>query len=106
MQSLFKSLLVVVLLLSVVPAEAACRSAKLKRIFNSLHGYPNGRKGYVIDHLCALAKCNGTDTLHNLQYQTIEEAKAKDKWESTPAGCKKTCDSTNSLSYRTVYNCN
>lgn len=36
--------------------------------------------GYVIDHVIAL-KRNGTDTPDNMQWQTFEEAKEKDKWE-------------------------
>lgn len=41
-------------------------------------------KGYVIDHVNPLA-CGGADAPANLQWQTREEAKAKDKWERT--GC-------------------
>ena len=37
-------------------------------------------KGYVVDHIKALA-CGGADTPANMQYQTKAEAKAKDKWE-------------------------
>ncbi len=37
-------------------------------------------KGYVIDHIKALA-CGGADSPSNMQWQTIEAAKAKDKWE-------------------------
>lgn len=36
--------------------------------------------GYVIDHVIAL-KRNGTDTPDNMQWQTIEDAKVKDKSE-------------------------
>ncbi len=36
--------------------------------------------GYVIDHVHALA-CGGADAPSNMQWQTIAEAKAKDKWE-------------------------
>ena len=36
--------------------------------------------GYVIDHIQALA-CGGPDHQSNMQWQTIEEGKAKDKWE-------------------------
>lgn len=43
-------------------------------------------KGYVIDHIDPLA-CGGADTPANMQYQTIAEAKAKDKWERL--GCDK-----------------
>ncbi len=37
-------------------------------------------KGYVIDHVKALA-CNGADAPSNMQWQTVAEAKVKDKWE-------------------------
>lgn len=40
--------------------------------------------GYVVDHVIPLCK-NGPDTVANMQWQTIAEGKAKDKWE-----CKKT----------------
>ena len=37
-------------------------------------------KGYVIDHINPLA-CGGADAPLNMQWQTIAEGKAKDKWE-------------------------
>jgi hypothetical protein len=48
-------------------------------------GYPNGRPGYVIDHIKPLA-CGGADALSNMQWQTVAEAKAKDKIERV--GCQ------------------
>lgn len=39
-----------------------------------------GCKGYVIDHIKPLA-CGGEDKAHNMQWQTIYDAKQKDKWE-------------------------
>jgi hypothetical protein len=42
--------------------------------------------GYVVDHIIPLA-CNGPDRPSNMQWQTVAEAKAKDKWERK--GCKK-----------------
>jgi hypothetical protein len=36
--------------------------------------------GYVKDHIVPLCK-GGADEPWNLQWQTVEEAKAKDKWE-------------------------
>ena len=37
-------------------------------------------KGFVVDHVVALA-CGGADRPANMQYQSIADAKAKDKWE-------------------------
>ena len=37
-------------------------------------------KGYVIDHIKPLA-CGGPDRPDNMQWQTVADAKAKDKWE-------------------------
>ncbi len=36
--------------------------------------------GYVVDHVIALS-CGGPDKPENLQWQTVAEAKAKDRWE-------------------------
>lgn len=84
--------------------KAACRSSAVKHKFDLSQGYAHGRKGYVIDHVCALY-CGGTDTINNMQYQSIAAGKAKDKWETTPYGCRKTCNSTNSTKTRQVFNC-
>ena len=35
---------------------------------------------YIVDHVVPLA-CNGPDRPSNMQWQTIAEAKAKDRWE-------------------------
>ena len=37
-------------------------------------------KGWVIDHIKPLA-CGGADAAFNMQWQTVAEGKAKDKWE-------------------------
>ena len=42
-------------------------------------------KGYVIDHVKACA-CNGADEPSNMQWQTVAEVKAKDKWERKECG--------------------
>jgi hypothetical protein len=39
----------------------------------------------VIDHIKPLA-CGGADDPSNMQWQTREEAKAKDKWERKGCG--------------------
>jgi hypothetical protein len=66
------------------------RSASVKREFQLTHPCPaTGRTtgacpGYVKDHILPLA-CGGPDAVFNLQWQTIRDAKAKDKWETK--GC-------------------
>jgi hypothetical protein len=47
--------------------------------------------GYVKDHIIPLA-CGGADDPTNLQWQTVAEAKAKDKWE------RKGCTAVNGAS--------
>lgn len=85
-------------------ANAACRSQIPKKIFLYQNGYAKSKPGYVVDHICALA-CGGLDAPKNMQFQTIADAKAKDKWETKPYGCRKTCTPDNSLPKRTVFNC-
>jgi len=61
------------------------RSAAAKHEFEVRTGYPHGRPGYVVDHIVPLA-CGGADTPNNMQWQTIAEAKAKDRTERL--GCR------------------
>ncbi len=56
------------------------RSSSAKHEFMKQTGYPKGRKGYVVDHIVPLKK-GGCDCPSNMQWQTIEEGKKKDKWE-------------------------
>ena len=42
-------------------------------------------KGHVIDHIVLIA-CRGADALSNMQWQTVADAKAKDKWERKGCG--------------------
>ena len=61
------------------------RSVAAKDEFERETGYPHGRPGYVIDHIKPLA-CGGADAPSNMQWQTVADAKAKDKTERI--GCK------------------
>lgn len=62
------------------------RSQEAKREFKLLHPCPStgkskGRcKGYIIDHVKPL-KRGGADAPSNMQWQTLEESKAKDAIE-------------------------
>jgi hypothetical protein len=62
------------------------RSAEAKYEFKKMHPCPStgsshgACSGYVIDHVVPL-KRGGADVPSNMQWQTVEEAKAKDKWE-------------------------
>jgi len=56
------------------------RNESAKHEFMRMTGYPHGRPGYVVDHITPL-KRGGCDCPSNMQWQTIQEAKAKDKWE-------------------------
>lgn len=56
------------------------RSHAATDAFKRETGYPNGRPGYVIDHIVPL-KRGGSDTPANMQWQTIADARAKDKIE-------------------------
>ena len=67
------------------------RSREVAREFQREHPCPSTGKssgacpGYRKDHIKALA-CGGPDTVWNLQWQTIAEAKAKDRWEGKVCG--------------------
>lgn len=62
------------------------RSGAAKDDFEKSHPCPSTGSahgacpGYVIDHVNPL-KRGGADEPSNMQWQTVEEAKAKDKWE-------------------------
>ena len=62
------------------------RSLEAKHEFKNAHPCPSTGKstgacpGYVIDHVKAL-KHGGADDPSNMQWQTLEESKAKDKTE-------------------------
>ena len=62
------------------------RDPAQRRAFQHSHPCPStGRtsgacRGYVVDHIKPL-KRGGPDRPSNMQWQTVSEAKAKDKWE-------------------------
>jgi hypothetical protein len=56
------------------------RDAHAKQEFMNHTGYPQGRPGYVVDHIVPLYK-GGCDRPANRPWQTMEAAKAKDAWE-------------------------
>jgi hypothetical protein len=56
------------------------RSQAARRRFMQETGYPNGRPGWVIDHVCPL-RCGGADDPSNMQWQTVSAAREKDQVE-------------------------
>jgi len=97
-------LLFFAILQSPIDTQAACRSTAVKHRFDKLNGYPHGRKGYVVDHVCSLFN-GGLDVVDNMQYQTILDSLAKDRVENTQIGKKLYCTPKNSTPKRTVFNC-
>lgn len=87
-----------------VASASTCRSSKFKHQFDIEQGYPKGRKGFIVDHICALAQ-GGIDSPKNMQYQTLAESKIKDRVENTKYGKSIYCNISNSTPTRQVYNC-
>jgi len=56
------------------------RSAAARNEFMKQTGYPKGRRGYVVDHIVPL-ECGGADVPSNMQWQTVQAAKMKDRTE-------------------------
>ena len=87
---LISAALAVCVVLAPAASARERRSAAVKHEFQLTHLCPAiGRTsgacpGYVKDHIVPLA-CGGPDAVSNLQWQTIRDAKAKDKWETK--GC-------------------
>jgi hypothetical protein len=88
MQFLFTAILALSFFWS-PPVEA--RSTAVRNAFKRLHHCPSTGKavgpcpGWIIDHIRPLG-CGGPDTPANMQWQTVADAKAKDKWELKTCG--------------------
>lgn len=61
------------------------RSGAARERFQAMTGHPHGWPGHVVDHVKPLA-CGGADDPSNMQWQTVAQAKAKDKWERKGCG--------------------
>lgn len=87
----FAFILIAACALSTGASAGYARDKKVLRAFvnqqacpaTGLHRLPC--PGYVIDHINPLA-CGGPHSVENLQWQTREDAKAKDKWERRECG--------------------
>ena len=53
-----------------------------KKQFMIDSGYPKGRPGYVVDHIISL-QCGGADSPANMQWLSVDEAKAKHRADRT-----------------------
>jgi hypothetical protein len=69
------------------------RSLAARRAFQHRHPCPaTGQStgacpGWVVDHVVPLA-CGGADSPANMQWQTREAARGKDRWERQAPGCR------------------
>lgn len=88
-----KTLLFITLLAACELAFAVPRSAQARADFARQHACPATHKhsthcpGYIIDHIKPL-DCGGADAPANMQWQTVQAARAKDKWERNGPDCK------------------
>lgn len=74
-------------------ADCEARKSSTVREFTRLHPKPGPRS--IADHICPLA-CGGHDAVNNLQWQSVNAAAAKDRWERTERGCRHLCTPENS----------
>ena len=81
---------VIVAVVSIPLSAREYRSREVTREFQREHPSPStgktsgGCPGYRKDHIKPLA-CGGPDEVWNLQWQTIHDARAKDRWERRAA---------------------
>ena len=92
-------LLLIILLALPIAADAVERDANGRIVrsravaarFQRMHPCPStglrygGCVGWVKDHRVPLS-CGGGDVVNNLQWQTVAEGKAKDRWERKTCG--------------------
>lgn len=85
-------IMVVIALIANSASAEIKRSPAAVRAFKKLHPCPSTAPhkkatcpGWVVDHVIALA-CGGPDKPSNMQWQTVADAKAKDKWERKECG--------------------
>lgn len=84
--AILAAILLALALTFALPAEAVKRDSKARAEFKRAHACPatgedRGRcPGYVIDHIRPLC-AGGPDTAANMQWQTLAEAKVKDRAE-------------------------
>lgn len=87
-------LIIVAVLVAIVSGAAPAReyrSREVAREFQRENPCPSTGKasgpcpGYWRDHVVPLA-CGGPDAVSNMQWQTIADAKAKDRWERKACG--------------------
>lgn len=82
------ALLLAFLLATPLPCPHPHRNRGAVAKFRRANPCPNGPdkgsktrcRGYVVDHIVSLACC-GSDIPCNMQYETVADAVAKDKWE-------------------------
>lgn len=96
------ALLASIVFLALAPDSGAKikRSMSARREFMQTHICPSTGEyslkcqNYVVDHVCGLAS-GGADAPYNMQYQTVEDAKRKDRIENTPLGAAIYCTPEN-----------
>lgn len=100
----------IALFVSYEKAYADCRSRAAVYQFKKLNPCPdylikNRKCTGIVDHECALANNGIDDPYKNMQWQSPEASKAKDRIENTPTGKLIWCNATNSTPVRQVFNC-